>query len=247
MGGDRWSSLIGLAAPLLAWLDSEPTKNKEHHRYRLVDLGTLGGPGSSCQLYGGAGPFFPASSILNGAGRVAAVGETTIPNLFEGCQVRLHGVLSHTGDAPTEPRSASRQRRDWFSGAVPRLRHGSSFAYWITDSGMVVGQSENNKLDPLTGCPRRCWPSHGRAGKIVNLGTLGRKPERGGSGESSRRHRGRGPRIRPVDAFSRTESPYQCGFLVLRVLEHSRAPSCGVNGRIGTWKLWGARAALRSS
>jgi uncharacterized membrane protein len=48
----------------------------------------------------------------------------------------------------------------------------SSWAYWITDNGMVIGQSENNEIDPLTGAPA-VYAVAWKAGQIVNLGTLG--------------------------------------------------------------------------
>ena len=48
----------------------------------------------------------------------------------------------------------------------------SSWAYWMTENGMVVGQSENNEIDPLTGAPA-VYAVAWKAGKIVNLGTLG--------------------------------------------------------------------------
>ena len=48
----------------------------------------------------------------------------------------------------------------------------ASWPYWITDSGMIVGVSENNETDPLTGAPillAVAW----KDGRIINLGTLG--------------------------------------------------------------------------
>ena len=48
-----------------------------------------------------------------------------------------------------------------------------SFAYSISDSGMVVGQSENNRLESPDGCPSAAGGRmEGRQG-YVNLGTLG--------------------------------------------------------------------------
>ena len=88
----------GFAVPA-GMAGQESKKNPQHHRYRVVDLGTLGGPTSTVNV--GNGIQFPASSILNHAGIVAAVGDTTIPNLFEGCpDCFVYRALSSNGGRP---------------------------------------------------------------------------------------------------------------------------------------------------
>ena len=161
--------VVGFAAPA-RMAGQEPKKNKEHHLYRLVDLGTLGGPRSRVNV--GGPPFYPASSTLNDVGKVAAVGDTTIPNLFEGSPDGfVYRAFSSSGDVPRNlgvlPENAT------VGSHVPCFDCAwSSFAYWMTENGMVVGQSENNEIDPLTGAPA-VYAVAWKAGKIVNLGTLG--------------------------------------------------------------------------
>ncbi len=115
---------------------------------------------------------FPASSVLNNVGRVAAVGDTTIPNVFEGSPDSfVYRAFSSSGGVPRNlgvlPENAT------VGSHVPCFDCAwSSWAYWITDNGMVIGQSENNEIDPLTGAPA-VYAVAWKAGKIVNLGTLG--------------------------------------------------------------------------
>lgn len=164
------ASVVGGLASPAALARQEQERIKKHHLYRLVDLGTLGGPTSTVNV--GGSPFFPASSILNGAGKVAGVGDTTIPNLFEACpDCFVYRAFSSSGDAPRNlgvlPENAT------VGSHVPCFDCAwSSFAYWITENGMVVGQSENNEIDPLTGAPA-VYAVAWKAGKIVNLGALG--------------------------------------------------------------------------
>jgi uncharacterized membrane protein len=161
--------VVGFAAPA-GMAGQEPKKNKEHHLYRLVDLGTLGGPES--RVNEGNGILFPASRILNNVGKVAAVGDTAIPNLFEGCpDCFVYRAFSSSGGVPRNlgvlPDNAT------VGSHVPCFDCAwSSWAYWITDNGMVIGQSENNEIDPLTGAAA-VYAVAWKAGKIVNLGTLG--------------------------------------------------------------------------
>jgi uncharacterized membrane protein len=128
----------------------------------VVDLGAPDGDESV--INEGGGPDFPASSVLNGAGRVAVIEFTTIPDVYKAFSNRLPGRQSNLGVLP--------------EGAPTGLQTPcfdcpwSSWAFWISESGTIVGQSANNSIDPLIGAPAFlavAW----RGGKIVNLGTLG--------------------------------------------------------------------------
>jgi probable HAF family extracellular repeat protein len=152
----------------------ESSKRADHHRYRVADLGTLGGPRS--YLNGGGVPAFPASTVMNRFGEVAALGDTLTPDPFgpdfcwesdcyvghvfswkEGRQKDLGALPQNSGTGAYAPCSSC----GW-----------SSFAYAISDTGLIVGQSETNAFDPLTGTPALLavlW-AHG---EIINLGTLG--------------------------------------------------------------------------
>jgi hypothetical protein len=77
-----------LALPLVSLAqDSDAKKEPKHHHYKVVDLGTLGGPQSFLNEEGV--PVFPGTTILNHAGLVAA-GAGFILN-----DIKDQSVLSH--------------------------------------------------------------------------------------------------------------------------------------------------------
>ena len=136
-----------LALPLIA-------QAGQHPRYRLVDLGTFGGPSSS---------FPQLAKIINSQGAVVGGADTANPDPFApncavpSCFVQhafkwQNGVLSDLGTLP--------------GGS-------SSYVLWINNGGQTVGVSQNGLIDPLTGAPASIavlWKSNG---EIINLGTLG--------------------------------------------------------------------------
>jgi len=125
-----------------------------HHHYKLFDVGTFGGPYSQYSV--------PSSAGLNSRGTAAGVADTSIPdpfspnNCFFDCWVDhafvwKDGVTTDLGTLP---------------GGL------SSFAYTVNEHGLIVGQSQNASIDPLTGLPEVrgvLW----RDGRIIDLGTLG--------------------------------------------------------------------------
>jgi len=164
-----------LALPLVLFAqDSQAPSDPKHHHYKVVDLGTLGGPQSFLNEEGA--PVFPASTILNRVGAVAAIGDTSTPDPFApnycygaDCDVIYAfrwkgGVQTNLGVLPQDPATGPQ---------APCLDCAwSSWAFWISDNGLVAGESENNETDPLVGAPSSLavlW----KDGKIINLGTLG--------------------------------------------------------------------------
>ena len=148
-------------------------KKKEHHHYKVVDLGTLGGPNSFLSEEGD--PLYPIGHLLNRSGEVAAIADTSVADPFNplcygsDC-LTIHVFRSITGvtkdlgvlpqNSPTGPQTPCLDCT-W-----------SSWAYWISDNGMVAGESEDNTVDSLVGAPSSLavlW----KDGKFINLGTLG--------------------------------------------------------------------------
>jgi probable HAF family extracellular repeat protein len=128
-------------------------RQHEHHRYKLIDLGTFGG---SSSIFNN-----PSYRVLNNHGTAVGFADTAIPDpyfpdCFYLCQVD-HGFAWKNGvttDLGTLP------------GGV------SSAANAINNIGMITGVSQNGLIDPLTGFPEAravIW----RNGGIVDLGTLG--------------------------------------------------------------------------
>jgi probable HAF family extracellular repeat protein len=165
--GDRmkfkqWTPVVvmtlfaALTMPVWTAAQDNPSQDhkSKHHHYKLIDLGTFGGPSSFV-----SNPF---SLTLNNRGMVAGWAETPTPDpyapncLDSDCFVPhafqwQNGVLNDLGTLP--------------GGS-------GSFVGWINDRGVSVGASENGLIDPLTGYPQLnavVW----KDGQIVNLGTLG--------------------------------------------------------------------------
>jgi probable HAF family extracellular repeat protein len=141
-----------LAAPIqLAAQEQQPSKH--HPRYRLVDLGTLGGPQSYQQGF---------DQNVNNHGTVVAWADTSLPDPFPAACFNPDCFASHGFQ--------------WHNGVLTDLGAlapgWSSAAVWISDNGLVDGVSQNGMIDPLTGSPETravIW----KGGHIVDLGTLG--------------------------------------------------------------------------
>lgn len=132
----------------------------DYPRYRLVDLGTLGGPNGS--------PVFPAVS-LNNRGQVIAQGGTATPDPYP-VQLQSDGLIWHgiLSDATGVVRDL---------GALPGTNQ--SLASGISQSGLITGLSENGVLDPLTGFPQFRAVLWNQAGTMLDLGTLGGNASQG--------------------------------------------------------------------
>ncbi|HET8925999.1 MAG TPA: hypothetical protein VFN26_23645 [Candidatus Acidoferrum sp.] len=138
--------LAGMAAPNAAAQEA----TTKHHHYKLFDVGTFGGPASQYSV--------PSSAGLNNRGTATGVADTPIPdpNCFFDCFVDhafvwKNGVTTDLGTLPGGP---------------------SSFAYTVNNYGLIVGQSQNGSIDPLTGAPEVrgvLW----RNDQVIDLGTLG--------------------------------------------------------------------------
>jgi len=125
---------------------------KDQLRYRLVDIGTFGGPTS-----GNNGE----STVMNNQGDVAGFADTTAADPFAPfCLTDCFVVHSF----------------EWRNGALIDLGAlpggGSSETNAINSQQQVVGFSENGVINPLNGIPEfaaTVW----QHGKITNLGTFG--------------------------------------------------------------------------
>ena len=124
----------------------------KHHHYRLIDLGTLGGPNSSV-TFGGY-----TSKTLNSQGTVVGFADTSTPDPDCIVDCFINHPLQWRNGISTD------------LGALPGVNN--SFASGFNSRGWVVGASQNGAIDPLTGSPEMnavLW----RDGEIINLGTLG--------------------------------------------------------------------------
>jgi probable HAF family extracellular repeat protein len=146
--------IFTLAAALPVQLAGKPSR-AQHPRYKLIDLGTLGGPNSSQTA--------PAQS-LNNRGQVIAISGTAVPdpyapNCFQDDCFVWHAVVREINGVVTD------------LGALPGVNN--SVPTWITETGLIAGLSENGLIDPLTGFPELRAVLWNQNRTIVDLGTLG--------------------------------------------------------------------------
>jgi probable HAF family extracellular repeat protein len=130
----------------------EQKDGKEHHHYKLIDLGTFGGPASYFQN--------GFDGILNDKGKAAGWADTTTSDPYPPFCFNFDCFVSHAFE--------------WRHGELTDLGAlvpgWSSAALWTNDAGQIVGISENGLIDPF-GFPEFravLWEN----GKIIDLGTL---------------------------------------------------------------------------
>jgi hypothetical protein len=124
--------LVALAIPVSLAAQEHPTK---HHRYKLVDMGTLGGPASY------ASGQEPGAQYINNRGMFAGYADTSTPDPFAPNCFNTDCFVSHTFR--------------WQDGVLTDLgaiADSSGFTA-MNDRGWISGSSENGLLDPLTGLP----------------------------------------------------------------------------------------------
>jgi probable HAF family extracellular repeat protein len=149
--------IAALASPLWFAAQAQMTKRP---KYKLIDLGTLGGPVS------GFSPF--SQVILNEAGTAVGGADTSTgdPN--------YPNFSPFIAPNPLDP--FIQHALQWQNGVVSDLGAlsgtNNSYANWVNASGVAVGNSENGSIDPLLGFPEVravVWSN----GQITDLGTLG--------------------------------------------------------------------------
>ena len=156
-----WMPVVSLFAALAMPLgmaaqdNSSQDHRHKHHQYKLIDLGTFGGPNSF---------FFssPVGDNINNRGTVVGAADTSLQDpYYPNCDTPDCLIL---------------RAFQWKNGILTdlgTLPHGySSSAGWVNDAGMILGGSENGEIDPINDIPENIavvW----RHGQITSLGTLG--------------------------------------------------------------------------
>ena len=133
---------------LLAALTLPVPLAAQHSRYKLIDIGTFGGPNS--QVNGSPPP------MINNRGVVAGLADTAEPCSYLGGFVSPafrweDGVLTNLGLLPGG------------CGSLPNA---------INSKGMIVGSGDIGVIDPLTGAPER-HADFRYKDQIIDLGTFG--------------------------------------------------------------------------
>jgi probable HAF family extracellular repeat protein len=141
--------VVALLSSLGSFAQGRPAASpgENQPRYRLVDVGTFGGPNS--QTNG-------TSKIMNNVGVVVGVADTDqlcphAPGLVSPAFKWRNGVLTNLGFLP--------------GGCV-------SFPQAVNERGTIVGVSDNDTIDPQTGLAD-AHPDIRKNGQIRDLGTFG--------------------------------------------------------------------------
>lgn len=140
-------SVVGLPPRITAQQKLEP-------RYKLIDLGTFGGPHSAV---GGS-----QTVDVTNTRSVAGGADTLIPDPYAPECFNRRCFVEH----------AFRWRMGVLTdlGALPGGY--SSTAYAINQNGLIVGWSQNGVIDPLTSVPEYV-PTAWRKGEVIEIGTFG--------------------------------------------------------------------------
>ena len=114
---------------------SQNNGSGHHSQYRLIDLGTLGGP----QSYIPEGAGITDARLLNNKGSIIGLADTSNPDPFpDFCWVddcfAAHAFVG-----------GSKGKKDL--GVL--IGGASSDTSWIADNGVISGDSQNGKIDPL--------------------------------------------------------------------------------------------------
>ena len=139
--------------PLIASLLAATPLAAQHPRFRLVDIGTLGGPHSHGEING-------ADVLLNNSGIVASWADTAMPDPnAPGCADCFLGHAFRWKDGVISD-----------LGALPGVNFSAVGS--INSRGWATGQSQTSMLDPVLGIPEFravLW----KEGQILDLGILG--------------------------------------------------------------------------
>jgi probable HAF family extracellular repeat protein len=149
---------VALIPVQLSAQDEERKKQNKHLHYKLIDMGTFGGPASNAipvlnnkgEMAGGSATAVPAPPTINGFGSGGFDG--LVPFIF-------HAFVWRDGDVID-------------LGALPPVDQNFSNPSQINGKGEIAGGSENGIIDPITGFTELravVW----KDGQILDLGTLG--------------------------------------------------------------------------
>src|ERR1700676_4783600 len=134
-------------------------EHPKHHHYKLIDLGTLGGP-QSAEATENQTFTAPATRMINTRGMVTGAAQLNVPDpyspycLISGCML-VHSFLWRDGEITD-------------LGALPGVN--DTFPNWVNDRGEVVGASFNG-VDPASG-PPLLEPILWTHGSVIDLGGI---------------------------------------------------------------------------
>jgi probable HAF family extracellular repeat protein len=141
---------------------SEPSSDEvhsKHHMYKLIDLGTFGGPNSFINCCAGVQPnLSQRGAVVGGADTSIPNPHAVNPNPLLCCEIFVNPAFKWQDGTLIE------------LGALPGGFNG--FAVSVNASGAIVGTAENGETDPLQGYPES-HPVLWKDGRTIDLGTFG--------------------------------------------------------------------------
>lgn len=146
------TAIVVLAALKVPVRPAAQEHEREHHRYRLVDIGTLRGPDS----------YFTFGVGLNNKGVAAGAAATSTPDPFNPFCIFPDCFVGHTF-----------KWQDGVAidlGALPGANNSGVGA--MNAHGIIAGVSENGLVDPVIGFPD-LEPVVWKNGKLIDLKTFG--------------------------------------------------------------------------
>jgi len=146
------AALTALAIPICLGAQKSHNGEAPHHRYKLIDVGTFGGPDS----------YFIFGVGLNGRGQAAGAAATPTPDPFNPICIFFDCFVGHAF-----------QWQDGVAtdlGALPGTNN--SGVSGINAHGTVAGVSENGLVDPVINFPD-LEPVVWKDDSIIDLGTFG--------------------------------------------------------------------------
>ena len=150
------TSLLVGSAGLLA----QENAHRHHQRYKLIDVGTFGGPQGYVNTEGNGGPY------LNHSGMIVGNTQTATP-----LPANTDPFICYPGPNVNHA-FVARGHRTMDLGALEPSEDNCSDALGINDDGEIAGQSSTREFDALLGVNQMravVWKN----GKIKDLGTFG--------------------------------------------------------------------------
>ena len=146
---------IGMAAQENPSLD----RRHQHHRYKLIDMGTFGGPASELTTNNGIGV---GAKILSNQGTLTGSADTPVPDPYAPNCFNTSCFVAH----------AFR----WENGSPKELQTlpgvNSSQGTGVNEAGLIAGFSQSGVTDPITGGDA-VHAGFWRNRRFTDIGTLG--------------------------------------------------------------------------
>jgi hypothetical protein len=176
--------VAAMSAPVGLTASENHSGERTSLHYKLIDLGTFGGPTNWFCYVPPASPVNATCPVQNSSGTVVGGADSYLPNPHYANPNPFLWPQTGVGDPYTQ------HAFQWNGGALQDLGtlpggHNST-AFGLSASGLTTGLSEDGSVDPLTGWPAVhavLWKNNGNT--VVDLGTLEGGYESSGSDVNS--------------------------------------------------------------